>query len=488
MAIKERKDVWKLAAWDPALLWYAKAVAQMRSRPINDPTSWGYQAAMHGYDATYPVWAAFPGAIPKADQKRFWNQCQHATWFFLPWHRMYLAFFEQIVAKTVKDLGGPSDWALPYWNYSDASRPQTRQLPKAFSDTTLPTGGPNPLFEPTREMGAGDAFPPRDIALTALSEASFAADLHGGSSGFGGRATPFNHGSGRHGQLEQLPHDIVHVDLGGLMGDPTTAALDPIFWLHHANIDRLWEVWLRAKASHRNPSNAKWLDLAFPFHSSDGKKTSLTAAQVLDTHTVLSGYTYEGVASAAVIHAATIPPLAAVAPEIPAMPPPSTPPEMIGATDVPLAMGTGTQTLRMSMAQPAGPLHMMAAGAPGAVHAVGNMDTYLNFENVTASGHPGPIDVYLNLPQGSTASGHNDELHAGMLPLFGVAMASVNTDEHPGDGQHYVLKISDLVDKLKLQGGWDPSQLHVTLVPRKPLPAECQLKIGRISLYLQAKD
>ena len=24
---------------------------------------------------------------------------------------------------------------------------------------------------------------------------------------------------------------------------PMTAALDPIFWLHHANIDRLWEWW-----------------------------------------------------------------------------------------------------------------------------------------------------------------------------------------------------------------------------------------------------
>ena len=45
---------------------------------------------------------------------------------------------------------------------------------------------------------------------------------------------------------------IVHVLVGGsdpnsnlpgLMSDPDTAGLDPIFWLHHANIDRLWEVW-----------------------------------------------------------------------------------------------------------------------------------------------------------------------------------------------------------------------------------------------------
>jgi hypothetical protein len=39
------------------------------------------------------------------------------------------------------------------------------------------------------------------------------------------------------------PHNFVHVDIGGLMESPSTAGRDPIFWLHHANIDRLWEVW-----------------------------------------------------------------------------------------------------------------------------------------------------------------------------------------------------------------------------------------------------
>ncbi len=63
---------------------------------------------------------------------------------------------------------------------------------------------------------------------------------------------------GDEGFLEHSPHDNVHGDIGGalnnvfnnrlaqgLMSNPCTAALDPIFWLHHANIDRLWEVWLK---------------------------------------------------------------------------------------------------------------------------------------------------------------------------------------------------------------------------------------------------
>src|SRR5580692_653959 len=120
MPVRERADVWKLAEWDQRLVWYAKAVEKMRSRPFTDPTSWAYQAAVHGYDLAYPAWAALPGTRPApAEQKHYWNQCQHATWFFLPWHRMYVAYFEQIVAATVVGLGGPAGWTLPFWNYSD---------------------------------------------------------------------------------------------------------------------------------------------------------------------------------------------------------------------------------------------------------------------------------------------------------------------------------------------------------------------------------
>jgi tyrosinase len=50
-----------------------------------------------------------------------WNQCQHQGWYFVPWHRGYVFAFEAIIAKTIKDLGGPADWTLPYWNYLDAS-------------------------------------------------------------------------------------------------------------------------------------------------------------------------------------------------------------------------------------------------------------------------------------------------------------------------------------------------------------------------------
>jgi Common central domain of tyrosinase len=46
------------------------------------------------------------------------------------------------------------------------------------------------------------------------------------------------------GTLENPAHNTMHGNyIGGLMGDPSTAALDPIFWSFHAYIDLLFLQW-----------------------------------------------------------------------------------------------------------------------------------------------------------------------------------------------------------------------------------------------------
>ena len=65
-----------------------------------------------------------------ANVKRFWKQCQHGSWYFLPWHRGYLLAFEANIRAAVIKLGGPADWALPYWNYF---KPNENKLPAAFA-------------------------------------------------------------------------------------------------------------------------------------------------------------------------------------------------------------------------------------------------------------------------------------------------------------------------------------------------------------------
>jgi tyrosinase len=45
-------------------------------------------------------------------------------------------------------------------------------------------------------------------------------------------------------RLEIVLHNLVHRWVGGTMG-AMSSPNDPVFWLHHANIDRLWSDWIR---------------------------------------------------------------------------------------------------------------------------------------------------------------------------------------------------------------------------------------------------
>jgi tyrosinase-like protein len=226
-----RRDIWELGTetdpWDPTVLGYAQAVRVMQSRPLADPTSWGYQAAIHGRVGSAP------GGV-------LWNECQHATWYFLPWHRMYLYQFEAMVRREVSANGGPGDWALPYWNYSPD--PDAARLPPAFRERRLPDGSANPLFVQQRNprRNAGVPMPAAVTDITrALAPTIFTNPPPPAAAAFGGPRTGWAHQGPAFGTLEATPHGAVHVQIGGWMSDPDTAAQDPIFWLHHANIDRL---------------------------------------------------------------------------------------------------------------------------------------------------------------------------------------------------------------------------------------------------------
>lgn len=457
-AIRIRRDVWSLEPWDDVLLWYSRAVERMQQRPPSDPTSWAYQAAIHGLDP--------PGQDPQ-----FWDQCQHQTWHFLPWHRGYLNWFERIVQATIGELDGPhTGWALPYWNYSDAANPNGRLLPPAFRDQHRPDGHANPLFVPDRRSAVNHGAPigpARDVSVAALDISRFEADPHGASGGFGGPRTGFNHGGGRFGELEATPHGLVHVDIGGLMADPATAALDPIFWVHHANIDRLWEVW-RQRSGHNNPTASSWLNLRFKLHDAQKRVVTFRAAQMLDTtHPPLS-YKYDSVADP---RGAAAPP--AVAPGLPMTPPEAddTIPEMVGASGA-VELGGAPTTATVKVEPPTGP----AAAAPEAKRV------FVNLENVVGARAATNYDVYVNLPEGADPAEHADKL-AGVLPTFGIQRASSRDDERGGGGLQTAFDITDLANRQREEGHWDPRALRVTFVPREASADAPPLTVGRVSVY-----
>ncbi len=133
----------------------------------------------------------------------------------------------------------------------------------------MPDGSANPLFIQQRSpaANAGGQLPP---SATTSAAAMAATDF---VPAFGGGITSPQHFFGAAGELEFTPHNIVHSLLSGWMGDPDRAALDPIFWLHHSNVDRLWEVWLSQGGGRANPAQAQWNSTAFVFHDETGARS-----------------------------------------------------------------------------------------------------------------------------------------------------------------------------------------------------------------------
>jgi hypothetical protein len=282
-----RRDIWTMPTpWNDSMVWYARAVLQMQTRSASDPTSWSYQAAIHGTFVRPAL--------------TFWNNCQHQSWHFFPWHRMYLYYFERIVSAAVVQVGGPPDWTLPYWNYERGFPSNT--LPAAFREPFLPDGPQNPLYLPTRRSDAiqsGFQLTNRQVSTTEAMATTVFAAVDNKTSFGGGPVAPAQF-AGAIGVLERQPHNNVHNVVGGKPLSQCTgpwmsvikcAANDPIFWLHHANIDRLWDVWLARGGSRANPTESAWRNQTFSFHDETGAQVSLSAADVLDTATQL-GYVY----------------------------------------------------------------------------------------------------------------------------------------------------------------------------------------------------
>ena len=427
-----RRDAWSLntdLVWPPTLEWYARAVRAMQARPLEDPLSWRYQAAIHGLAATPPP----PGAP--------WNECQHASWYFLPWHRMYLYQFERIAQKSILELGGPDDWALPYWNYEGDG--PSNQIPPAFRAATLPDGSPNPLLVTERRNGinAGGGLPPQ---VTTSAEAAgiefFTTPSAGVPVGFGGPRTGFAHFGPAPGALENQPHNIIHVAVGGTFGfmsNPDTAALDPIFWLHHANIDRLWETW--QLATEGNPNNATWRVQSFRLRDDNGELVRMRVSEVVDITSL--DYTYD-----------SLPLVAGIQREADTVAPRSRP-KTIAQSSKPLKVGREGASTAMTV----GPLP-----TPGAAASRGRERRYhLKLADIEGRANPGIVyGVYVHQPGKAEAA--SEQWRVGVVAFFGVEHSTRRGSKSP-QPLSYTFDITDVIQRLGALGDLD--DLAVSLIP-----------------------
>ena len=520
------------------LYWYAIGVRAMMSRALDDPASWWFFAAIHGEVVTpeslrnpnaFP-WSQIPGppTVPtsplpaKPTYDKFWNQCQHGSWYFLPWHRGYLLALEAQIREEIASLNGPSTWSLPYWNYFGPD-PQY-DIPPAFTLPTLPDGSPNPLL-PTARYGpmnsanqtniwlATDAgirnHPPipsdifyGPVTLKPMSETIYPGDDQVPE--FGGPRTGFHHGKGTHGDLETEPHDFVHVYVGGtspngsvpgLMGVPALAGLDPIFYLHHANIDRLWAVW-NVTLGNPNPTEPKWLngpavggnqEFIMPW---PGTGQWTYTPQDLGNFAPLN-YTYDDLAGpggTVSMIAQRLANLGSISTTAEATMSASVPEgnnvELVGASLSPLTVqGVGAQTtVRL---QPAVRSQLAASLANATVSSPPDR-VFLNLEDVRGTRDAHVLNVFIDLPPNAKPAEH-PELLAGSVALFGLGDASFDSGEHGGEGLNFALDISDVVDKLHLENKLDNDSLDVTIVPNKVVADRDQITIGKISILRKGR-
>jgi len=503
-----RLDIEKLGErWSETLLWYARGVAELKKRPIADPTSWRYLAAIHGFDKDLWIDAGYlteDEALPsEKEQSVYWGQCQHSTWFFLPWHRGYTAAVEQILRSAIVGLGGPKEWAFPYWNYNESS--QSLKVPACFSARTLPDGTPNPLFV---ERRFGTELNPADIALKALTDPVFEGRYDGVPPGFGGSELKTAHDHPGAGGLEKQPHNVVHNIVGGsegvdpkidgLMGDSDTAALDPIFWAHHANIDRLWEVWRKRNPDHQNPDLPSWYNgpvipgLVFIMPTVEGTPWTFKAGDMVDTLAPRLDYIYED----------TSDPISTVEPvrqrllrlgiaakglsvehtRLLAMREPEAA-ELIGASQTSVDLSRGSVETPVQLDKLASSKVFTSLKVAGLSADPQLPDrVFLNMENIRGKSDSAVFHVYINLPDGVDPASY-PQLLAGTLALFGVRKASKPDGDHGGNGVGQALEITHIIDALHLEGVQDLSQLKVRFIPVSTVVPADQFTIGRVSIY-----
>ena len=205
----------------------AEAVLKMKQLPSTNPLSWDYQAALHGTINPALANAQFVNSCPHYGQAG-----QDTSKFFLVWHRLALYYFEE----AIRSVSGRQDFTLPYWDTIDISQ---RKIPKAFLNEE--NGGFPGLYDPDRGKSLTDPSKPilnlnDGITILPSSERYDTATqllIGAQTSGY----ETFN------STIDRYPHGGPHMDIDGKMFDFKTAALDPIFWVHHCNIDRLWATY-----------------------------------------------------------------------------------------------------------------------------------------------------------------------------------------------------------------------------------------------------
>lgn len=250
-SVRYRKNINCLSADE--LHDFREALTEMYSLPESNYNSFEKIAGQHGS----PAW-----------------HCIHSYPGFLTWHRAYMLAFEEALQAVNCDL------MLPYWNWSSFA---TTGLPSAVSSSTYTNRSgatvANPLYRgpiPTSLVSSGWTARSSTVDTRNFGSIATSAQNASNSSTFSSFQMALNG-----------PHGSVHGAVGGQMRSVPTAGFDPIFYLHHANVDRIWATW---QSTHSEALSSQESNLALvPFTHAIGTHYK-TGGEMFSTQDL--GYRY----------------------------------------------------------------------------------------------------------------------------------------------------------------------------------------------------
>ncbi|KAL3631510.1 hypothetical protein CASFOL_024494 [Castilleja foliolosa] len=272
---------------------YEKALALMKALPPDDPRSFMQQANVHCAYCNLIYQQPGEDSNPKLQI--------HNCWHFYPWHRWYLYFYERILGKLIDD----PTFGLPYWNWDN---PGGMIMPAEFARKD------SPLYDARRNQ---DHLPPAlaDLAYSANSatkqekivsnnltvmytemvrNGSKLEDFYGAKYVVGTSPDPGP------GTIERGSHAALHswvgenTPTGEDMGNFYSTGREPLFYSHHANIDRLWSIWRGLRGSKpKDFPDADWLEADYVFYDENAQLVRVKNVDTLENEKM--GYVYQDV-------------------------------------------------------------------------------------------------------------------------------------------------------------------------------------------------
>ncbi|MCJ1331076.1 hypothetical protein MMC10_007763 [Thelotrema lepadinum] len=242
-------------AWD----LYVLALRQFQSTSQSGQLSYYEISGIHGYpNGPWDGVTGNGGGV---------GYCTHGSVLFPVWHRPYLALFENLLWNYAQDIAAQYSstqratyqsaavtMRIPYWDWStNSTMPDVATSPKLSINT--PQGRQNvdnPLYNYTFHPLVPSDLPDEQMSNAALNNAAsywhdntfllFSSEpsYQAFSNVYGGAPT---------GNTIENIHGGIHNYVGGAspnLGHMTLlwySAMDPIFWLHHANVDRVTAIW-----------------------------------------------------------------------------------------------------------------------------------------------------------------------------------------------------------------------------------------------------